>query len=97
MFCTFEKIIERGQGGWRFGLPANQLVRWTELPAIANISRDRVRALEQNGRKAGADPAQWFASLVPVNIERCLVEYLVGDRWCSAQASTGSQLGGDVA
>jgi hypothetical protein len=78
----FEDTVARGQGAWRFGLPASELRPWRELQSSAALSRDHARALERSGRKAGSDPALWLASLEPVSVERCVVQHLHGDHWC---------------
>jgi len=74
-------------GAWRFGLPASELVSWRQ--AAATLSRDAARALERAGRRAGSDPGLWLASREPVAIDRCRIEHLHGDRWCSADHGDG--------
>jgi hypothetical protein len=83
---SLEESLARGQGAWRFGLPAAELLSWRELSGSAGrgIDREVVRALERAGRKAGSDPALWLVALEPVQLSRCTVEHLHGDHWCSA-------------
>lgn len=78
---SFEETVERGQGAWRFGLPAAQLVSWRELQKLAGWSKEEARTLERAGRKAGSDPALWLASLEPIDVSRCVVEHTHGEQW----------------
>jgi hypothetical protein len=78
---SFEDTVARGQGAWRFGLPAVQLLPWRELQKSAQLSKDDARALERTGRKAGSDPALWLGSLEAIDVSRCVVEHLHGEHW----------------
>jgi hypothetical protein len=78
---TFEETIERGGGGWRFGLPVDRLVAWRNLSRLANISRETANGLVRAARKSGADPAFWYAALGPVVVAECVIERLDGDEW----------------
>lgn len=81
---SFEETCARGQGAWRFGLPAAQLLSWRDLQRSAAWSREQGRAWERAGRKAGSDPALWFGSSEPVEVSRCVVEHLHGEHWCGS-------------
>jgi hypothetical protein len=81
---SFEDTAARGQGAWRFGLPAAQLLPWRDLQKAAQMSKEAARALERTGRKAGSDPALWLGSLEPIDVSRCVVEHLHGEHWCGS-------------
>jgi hypothetical protein len=79
---SFEQGTAPSDGAWRFGIAADELISWRQL--AAGMDRDAARALERAGRKAGSDPALWLASRDPVKLDRCRIEHLHGDHWCSA-------------
>jgi hypothetical protein len=81
---SFEETVSRGQGAWRFGVPAAQLLSWRDLQRSAGWSREDTRALERAGRKAGSDPSLWLGSLEPIEVSRCIVEHLHGEHWCGS-------------
>ena len=81
---SFEETVARGQGAWRFGVPAVELLAWRDLQKSAQWSKEQARALERVGRKAGSDPALWLGSLAPIEVSRCVVEHLHGEHWCSS-------------
>lgn len=81
---SFEDTVARGQGAWRFGVPAAQLHSWRDLQKAAQLSKEDARAFERAGRKAGSDPALWLGSLEPVEVSRCVVEHLHGEHWHGA-------------
>lgn len=49
---TMKQTLDRGGGGWRFGLPTERLLYWRKLIIAAQIVRAHARALEYTARKA---------------------------------------------
>ncbi|MGH3427503.1 MAG: hypothetical protein ACRDQZ_08035, partial [Mycobacteriales bacterium] len=78
------ETIDKGLGGWRFGLPAAKLIPYRKLKAAANIGTDMARMLERSARACGADPAVWYGSLTRINVSDCTVQRLEGDAWVDA-------------
>lgn len=61
---TFKEQVKT-VGCIRFGLPADDpcLLNWKAACAAAGTPRETRRSLEKVGKKKGADPANWFATL----------------------------------
>jgi hypothetical protein len=82
---TFAETIEKGGGGYRFGLPAARLVPWTRLKDEARISREMAAGLIRAGKRAGADPEFWYGALEPVPVSNCAIERLEGNFWVKVE------------
>ena len=54
----------------RFGLPADdsRLLNWGDACHAAKTSRENRRQMERLGRKLGAKPAHWFATVSDINL-----------------------------
>jgi hypothetical protein len=78
---TFKQTVEHGGGGWRFGVPSDELIPWKRLIDEARIAPDFARGLVKSAQRSGADPAFWYGSLQSVLIARCLIERLDGESW----------------
>jgi len=89
---SVSETSERCGGLYRLGLDASELVAWRELPALA-LMPDRVAAaLRRVAYKQGASPREWYGSLEPVPIEKCIVQFLRGDRWTAPAAPAAAGL-----
>lgn len=80
---------ELGGGTYRFGThdpEAVGLIPWPTLAAKARISGRMRQELEHEGRRVGADPADWWGSLKPVPISKLIWQRLTPDlvSWISA-------------
>ena len=67
---TFQQQEQRF-GCIRFGLNSDdqRLLPWAEACKYAGITRVDRRNLEIAGRRLGANPAQWFASPLPIALD----------------------------
>lgn len=67
---SFHQQVELA-GCIRFGLSAKdpRLLNWKAACAAAGTPRETRRALEKVGKKEGADPEQWFATLATVLLD----------------------------
>jgi hypothetical protein len=73
-FGTRETTREMGGGLFRFGLPTEELRRWTELQREALIPTRTKRSLVNAAKKDGSNPYDWLGTLEPVQIDRCIIE-----------------------
>ena len=81
---TFEEQV-RLVGCIRFGLPATdaRLLDWKAACAFAGTKRDTRRAMEQAGKRLGANPAHWFAVGQAIPIEELHLQI-----WCNGWHDT---------
>lgn len=75
---TLQEMEALGGGLWRFGLPAADLLQWRELRTQIGLPRPLWKQLAKLGEKKGANPEDWYGSLEPVDVTRCVVQFLRG-------------------
>lgn len=70
----------------RFGLPADdlRLIAWKRACSVADIGREERRGLERAGRKRGADPKHWFATVASVDVGELAFMVLLRGSWYPA-------------
>lgn len=73
-FGTKKTTREMAGGLFRFGLPTENLRRWTELQREALIPTRSKNLLVKAAKEDGSNPYDWFGLLEPVPIDRCIVE-----------------------
>lgn len=78
---NFSETTSQLGGGFRFGLPAHQLLPWRHLRNAARISAATQAQLTQSARRQGADPSSWAGALEAVPVAACRIERLVGLSW----------------
>lgn len=79
--ATFPEMVRVGIA--RFGMDADLLIPWGGLPAAAGMGRAVVEGLVRAGRKVGANPRDWFASLDPVPITGMVMDIYENGAWPS--------------
>ena len=83
---TFEEQAAK-YGCIRFGLPAgdHRLLNWLEACHAGRTPRESRRGMERLGRKLGANPDDWFASVIDVPLaDLCFQMWLSQHGWKSA-------------
>lgn len=68
---SMQETMHLGGGLVRFGLSANQLIEWKQLPKKAGMRKAVARALELKGKEQRATSTQWRGSLSPIAINDC--------------------------
>lgn len=76
-----EDTMRRCNGGWRFGLPTDQLIYFRKLTALCRMTRQEAKRLEAEGKRQGANPADWWGTTEPVSAARCIVQEFAGGSW----------------
>ena len=77
---SMHECAEGGEGLYRFGLPAAQLIQWPEVGKRAGISAPMRNAIIRAGRMQGANPSQWYGTLEDIPIAGLLLQQLVDFR-----------------
>jgi hypothetical protein len=78
---NFEQTVMLFGGGYRFGVPAHQLLSWPKLKTVARIHPDTERALVCSAKDLGANPDTWAGAIEPVSVSACRVERLTDAGW----------------
>lgn len=78
---TMEGSRKLGGGLFRFGIPADQLIRWPRLARAANMRGKVQRSLEECGLRDGADFREWCGLLEPVSIDALAWEEMTDSGW----------------
>jgi hypothetical protein len=78
---SMQENAERGEGLYRFGLPASALIRWPEIGKRAGIKAALRNSLMRVGRKQGANPAQWYGTFQEISIAGLALQQLVDFRY----------------
>ena len=80
--ATMQENYRRYGGLIRFGFePAEDLLPWVEFRRVSGMPAELARSMVKTGKKFGADPNEWYASLKP----------LPHDRWAAVEAWDGQQ------
>jgi hypothetical protein len=81
---SFEQQAQRF-GCVRFGMAADdfRLLDWASACKVAGTQREHRRALERAGKKQGAKPAHWFATIADVPLSELHFQ-VWANRWCNA-------------
>ena len=83
-WATRSEMERFGNGLYRFGVIASQLLDWGELQRRALISRREAQFLTRSGAKVGALPANWMGTLSPVPLSQVVaMQRLIGEQWIS--------------
>lgn len=82
---TFAETIDRGGGGYRFGLSPTRLIPWKQLVDEAQIRPEMAAALIRAAKRSGADPMFWYGAFEPVPIGECIIERLQDNVWVKAE------------
>jgi hypothetical protein len=76
----FDQMVELGL--FRFGVDRAHLLHWTRLWRAARMTRKTAEALAETGIEQGADPLQWFGSLVDIPLDETVsIEVYQNDEW----------------
>lgn len=88
--CSVSETADLGQGLVRLGVPVRTLLTCAELRREARMSEATWKQLCEEARELGSDPDQWFGSLHPIPLDRCVVDVRDDDgRWQRMQGPSG--------
>ncbi|WP_295993453.1 hypothetical protein [Rugamonas sp.] len=81
---TFDEQVEKF-GCVRFGLLADdsRLLEWKNACVAAGTAPKKKRAMEQVGRRQGANPAHWYAVTDNIPLDGLLFQVFANNGWCN--------------
>ena len=65
----------------RFGYPSERLIKWPEVGKRAHMNAFMRNILMKEARRQGADPSEWYGSLVPIPLEGLTFQILRDNQW----------------
>ena len=79
--CNMQETAEIGEGLYRFGLPASELIRWPEVGKLAGIRAKMRGSLMKTGRLQGAEPPQWYGTFKEIPLAKMVMQQLIDFRY----------------
>lgn len=69
---TFPEMVKVGIARFAVDIDAINLLPWPRLRVAANITSEMADSMARAGRKAGANPRDWWGLLRPLRLDECL-------------------------